>query len=100
VEAPPRRLIAEAGFAVAEIPEGHLCCGSAGSYSLLQPGFARQLKARKLANVARTGADLMVAGNIGCLEQLAGGAPTPMIHTAELLDWATGGPEPAGMKRT
>jgi glycolate oxidase iron-sulfur subunit len=98
LDALPRRLIASAGFELCEIPEGHLCCGSAGSYSILQPRFAGQLKTRKLANIARAKAEVMVAGNIGCLEHLAGGLDLPMIHTAELLDWATGGPKPAGLE--
>ena len=98
LDALPRRLIAGAGFELCEIPEGHLCCGSAGSYSILQPGFAGQLKTRKLANIARARAEVMVAGNVGCLEHLAGGLELPMIHTAELLDWATGGPLPAGLR--
>ena len=97
LDALPRRLIASAGFELCEIPDGHLCCGSAGSYSILQPGFAGQLKTRKLANIARAKAEVLVAGNIGCLEHLAGGLDLPMIHTAELLDWATGGPKPAGL---
>jgi len=97
LDALPRRLIASAGFELCEIPEGHLCCGSAGSYSILEPGFAGQLKTRKLANIARAKAEVMVAGNIGCLEHLAGGLDLPMIHTAELLDWATGGPKPAAL---
>ncbi len=97
VEQPPRALLAAAGFAVLEVPEGHLCCGSAGTYNLLQPELATALRDRKLANIALTGADLVAAGNIGCITQLAGGTPLPVVHTVELLDWATGGPRPRGL---
>jgi glycolate oxidase iron-sulfur subunit len=92
----PRELLAQAGFAIREIAEGHICCGSAGTYSILQPELAGQLRARKLANIAATGAPIVAAGNIGCLQHLSGGG-VRMIHTAQLLDWATGGPNPAGV---
>ena len=75
--------------------EGHLCCGSAGTYNLVQPAIAAQLKARKLANIARTKPDLVAAGNIGCITQLQG--DTPVIHTVQLLDWMAGGPAPANL---
>jgi glycolate oxidase iron-sulfur subunit len=90
-------LLAAAGFEVVEVPEGHLCCGSAGTYNLLQPELASALRERKLANIALTRADLVAAGNIGCITQLAGDAPLPVVHTALLLDWATGGPMPAAL---
>jgi len=95
----PKELLARAGFAVKDVPEGHLCCGSAGTYNLLQPEIAGQLKARKLANIARTAPDAIAAGNIGCMTQLASGTATPVLHTVELLDWATGGPRPEGLAR-
>jgi glycolate oxidase iron-sulfur subunit len=95
----PRALLAAAGFAVVEVPEGHLCCGSAGTYNLLQPTLASALRERKLANIALTGADFVAAGNIGCITQLAGGTPLPVLHTVQLLDWATGGPIPRGLPR-
>jgi glycolate dehydrogenase iron-sulfur subunit len=91
----PMALLAAAGFDVAEVPEGHLCCGSAGTYNLLQPELATALRDRKLANIARTGAQLVAAGNVGCLAQLASASDIPVVHTVELLDWATGGPPPA-----
>jgi len=97
VDREPRALLAAAGFRVAEVPEGHLCCGSAGTYNLLQPELAAALRERKLANIALTGADLVAAGNIGCITQLAKGTPLPIVHTAELLDWATGGLRPPGL---
>ena len=94
IEREPWDLLAAAGFAVVEVPEGHLCCGSAGTYNLLQPELAAALRERKLANIALTRADLVAAGNIGCITQLAGDAQLPVVHTVQLLDWATGGPIP------
>ena len=92
----PRDLLARAGFEVRDIGEGHICCGSAGTYSMLEPELAGQLRARKLAHIAATGAPIVAAGNIGCIQHLKlGGAR--MVHTAELLDWATGGPKPDGV---
>lgn len=96
LSAPPRALLTEAGFKLAEIPEGHLCCGSAGTYNLLQPEISQQLKARKLGNIAKTEPELVATGNIGCIQQLSG-AGLPVVHTVELLDWATGGPAPAAL---
>jgi glycolate dehydrogenase iron-sulfur subunit len=93
IEAQPRALLAAAGYSVKEIGEGHLCCGSAGTYNVLQPAIARALRDRKLAHVARTNAEIVATGNIGCMTQLAAGE-LPIVHTVELLDWATGGPEP------
>jgi glycolate oxidase iron-sulfur subunit len=99
LDAVPRRLLREAGFEVREIAEGHLCCGSAGSYNILQPQIATQLRERKLANIERTGAAVVATGNVGCIVQLqAGGARSmPVVHTVELLDWACGGPRPAAL---
>ena len=94
----PKRLLQAAGFTVADVPEGHLCCGSAGTYNLLQPEIAGQLRDRKVANIARTKPDVIAAGNVGCMTQIASGTGTPVVHTVELLDWATGGPRPAGLK--
>jgi glycolate oxidase iron-sulfur subunit len=93
ITAQPKDLLRAAGFTVKDIPEGHICCGSAGTYNLLQPALADQLRARKLAHIARVRADVVATGNIGCMVQLAGGA-LPVLHTVELLDWATGGPAP------
>ncbi len=93
----PRALLREAGFELREIAEGHLCCGSAGSYNLLQPQIATQLRDRKLANIERTGASVVATGNVGCIMQLRSGSVVPVVHTVELLDWACGGPKPAGM---
>ncbi|HTV89989.1 MAG TPA: glycolate oxidase subunit GlcF [Stellaceae bacterium] len=93
IEREPKALLAAAGFHVVDVPEGHLCCGSAGTYNLLQPELAARLRERKLANLAATGAAVVAAGNIGCIAQLAGSGQ-PVVHTVELLDWATGGPRP------
>jgi glycolate oxidase iron-sulfur subunit len=90
----PRALLKAAGFEVLEIPEGHLCCGSAGTYNLLQPDLSAQLRDRKAENIARVAPDMVATGNIGCLQQLAGAIDVPIVHTVELLDWATGGPKP------
>jgi glycolate oxidase iron-sulfur subunit len=96
----PKQLLAKAGFRVKEPVEGHLCCGSAGTYNLMQPDIAAQLRARKLENLRRTGATLVASGNIGCLTQLAGEDGLPTVHTVELLDWMAGGPKPAGVGET
>jgi glycolate oxidase iron-sulfur subunit len=91
----PKALLQQAGFRVVEPREGHLCCGSAGTYNMLQPALATRLRDRKLANLAQTKADVIAAGNLGCMTQLAAGTDIPIVHTVELLDWATGGPRPA-----
>ncbi|MFO1068674.1 MAG: glycolate oxidase subunit GlcF [Geminicoccaceae bacterium] len=96
----PKRLLTAAGFTVTEPAESHLCCGSAGTYNLLQPAIAGQLRDRKVANLAATRPDVIAAGNIGCLTQIASGTGIPVVHTAELLDWATGGPRPAALPAT
>ena len=95
--AAPRRLLEAAGYHVSEPAEGHLCCGSAGTYNLLQPELAEKLLARKLASLHVLEAQLIATGNIGCLVHLASGAERPVVHSVELLDWATGGPRPPGM---
>jgi glycolate oxidase iron-sulfur subunit len=95
ISEPPRALLRAAGFDVVEIPEGHICCGSAGTYNLLQPELSAQLRDRKAENIARVQPDLVATGNIGCQQQLAGAIGVPIVHTVELLDWATGGPMPA-----
>jgi glycolate oxidase iron-sulfur subunit len=97
VEQPPRALLAAAGYEVREIAEGHLCCGSAGTYNVLQSEIATQLRHRKLAQIARTRADVVATGNVGCISQLAAASGSPIVHTVELLDWATGGPRPPAL---
>jgi glycolate oxidase iron-sulfur subunit len=95
ISEPPRALLKAAGFEVVEIPEGHLCCGSAGTYNLLQPELSAQLRDRKAENIAKVAPDLVATGNIGCLQQLGKAIDVPIVHTVELLDWASGGPMPA-----
>ncbi|MCX5495476.1 glycolate oxidase subunit GlcF [Kaistia dalseonensis] len=95
IKTTPKTLLTKAGFTVRDVPEGHLCCGSAGTYNMLQPEISQRLKARKLDNIAKTAPDLVATGNIGCITQLSDGAGVPVIHTVELLDWAYGGPKPA-----
>ena len=95
---PPRALLTKAGFSVQEIAEGHICCGSAGTYNLLQPELSGQLKSRKLANIEALSPDVVATGNIGCLTQLQPGTPIPIVHTIELIDWAYGGPVPRGLE--
>ncbi|MDA0702268.1 MAG: glycolate oxidase subunit GlcF [Proteobacteria bacterium] len=94
IRALPKELLSAAGFTVSDVPEGHLCCGSAGTYNLMQPDLADRLRDRKLANIAKTAPEIVATGNIGCMVQLAAGAGVPVRHTVELLDWATGGPDP------
>ncbi len=91
----PKALLRKAGFQVAEAAEAHLCCGSAGTYNLLQPAIAARLRERKLGHIERTRPDVIAAGNIGCITQLAGGVP--VVHTVQLLDWMAGGPKPAAL---
>ena len=98
IHAGPKRLLAMVGFEPLDVPEGHLCCGSAGTYNILQPEIAAALRDRKLANIAATEPDLVATGNIGCITHLAGGSPVPIVHTVELLDWATGGLEPKALR--
>ncbi|PCI04028.1 MAG: glycolate oxidase iron-sulfur subunit [Hyphomicrobiales bacterium] len=94
----PKRLLSAVGFDVVDIPEGHLCCGSAGTYNILQSEIAGRLKDRKLRNIAKVKPDLISAGNIGCLTQLSADVGVPMCHTIELLNWAYGGAMPKGME--
>jgi glycolate oxidase iron-sulfur subunit len=93
----PHVLLEAAGFDVRAIPEGHLCCGSAGTFNLLEPELAAQLAERKKTNIERTSTDVVATGNIGCMVQLRSVLDQPVVHTAELLDWASGGPKPAAL---
>jgi glycolate oxidase iron-sulfur subunit len=94
ITALPKDLLSKNGFVVKDVPESHLCCGSAGTYNILQPDLAAQLRDRKIANIASVKPDMIAAGNIGCMMQIAPGTSVPVVHTIELLDWATGGPRP------
>ncbi len=98
----PKKLLTKAGFTVREVPEGHICCGSAGTYNLLQPELSGRLRDRKVENIGKTRAGLVATGNIGCMTQLAKGfadheRDVTVVHTVELLDWATGGPKPEAL---
>ena len=94
----PKDLLAACGFTVKEVPEAHLCCGSAGTYNILQPEIAGRLRDRKVANIEKTRPDVIAAGNIGCIAQIASGTAIPVVHLVELIDWATGGPVPERIK--
>jgi len=93
----PQKLLRDAGFSVRNVPESHICCGSAGVYNLLQPEIATQLRDRKVANIGTTAPDVVATGNVGCITQIASGTEVPICHTVELLDWATGGPKPKAL---
>ncbi len=94
---PPKKLLRDAGFVVKDVPEGHLCCGWAGTYQVLQPTLSRRLRDRKVANIESLKPDVIAAGNFGCIGNIASGTGIPIAHTVELLDWATGGPKPAAL---
>ena len=95
----PKDLLKRAGFTVVEPKDSHLCCGSAGTYNLMQPEISKQLKARKVATLEAKAPDVIAAGNIGCMMQIGGGTEIPVVHTVELLDWATGGPRPRALSK-
>jgi glycolate oxidase iron-sulfur subunit len=98
LDAVPKRLLAEAGYRLRELAEGHLCCGSAGTYNILQPELAERLRERKIGTIRNAAPDVVATGNIGCLTQLASGLDRPVLHTVELLDYAYGGPMPIEMR--
>ena len=93
----PKDLLKRAGFNVVEPADSHLCCGSAGTYNLMQPEISKQLKDRKVQTLEAKNPDIIAAGNIGCMMQIGGGTEVPIVHTVELLDWATGGPKPPAL---
>ncbi len=93
----PKTLLKAAGFEVVEPADSHLCCGSAGTYNLMQPEISKQLKARKVKTLEAKQPDIIAAGNIGCMMQIGSGTAVPIVHTVELLDWATGGPKPTAL---
>jgi glycolate oxidase iron-sulfur subunit len=94
----PKDLLAKLGFSVKDVPEGHLCCGSAGTYNIMQPDIARRLRERKVGTIERLRPDVIAAGNLGCITQIAAGTDLPAVHTVELIDWATGGPCPPALR--
>ncbi len=93
----PKDLLCKFGFVVKDVPEGHLCCGSAGTYNILQPDIARRLRDRKVRNIEKLAPDAIAAGNVGCITQIAAGTAIPVVHTVELIDWATGGRKPEAL---
>ncbi|MDA9207940.1 glycolate oxidase subunit GlcF [Octadecabacter sp.] len=93
----PKDLLKRAGFEVAIPADSHLCCGSAGTYNLMQPEISKQLKTRKVQTLEAVQPDIIAAGNIGCMMQIGSGTDIPIVHTVELLDWATGGPKPPAL---
>ncbi len=97
IKTAPKDLLRRAGFDVVEPADSHLCCGSAGTYNLMQPVISRQLKQRKVQTLEARAPDIIAAGNIGCMMQIGGGTDVPVVHTVELLDWATGGPVPPSL---
>ncbi|MBZ0122413.1 MAG: glycolate oxidase subunit GlcF [Roseovarius sp.] len=97
VTAAPKTLLKRAGFEVAEPADSHLCCGSAGTYNLMQPAISKELKDRKVRTLEARAPDVIAAGNIGCMMQIGSGTQVPVVHTVELLDWATGGPVPPAL---
>ena len=99
VDRQPKELLSRLGFVVRDVPDGHLCCGSAGTYNILQPDIARRLRDRKVGTIERLRPDVIAAGNIGCITQIAAGTDLPAVHTVELIDWATGGPSPQGLRK-
>ncbi|MGA0614530.1 glycolate oxidase subunit GlcF [Paracoccus sp. KR1-242] len=99
IKSAPKSLLTRAGFTVVEPENAHLCCGSAGTYNLLQPELSGELKRRKVATLEATAPQVIAAGNIGCMMQIGSGTGLPVVHTVELLDWATGGPAPGALSR-
>jgi len=97
VEQQPKRLLSDASYVVKDVPDGHLCCGWAGTYQVLQPDLSRRLRDAKVANIERLKPDVIAAGNFGCIGNIASGTGIPVVHTVELLDWATGGPKPVAL---
>ena len=93
-----RSLLGKLGFTVKDVRDGHLCCGSAGTYNILQPDIARRLRERKVRTIEELRPDVIAAGNIGCITQIAAGTKLPAVHTIELIDWATGGPCPPSLR--
>lgn len=100
----PKKLLKSVGFNVKDVPEGHICCGSAGTYNILQPEIAGKLRSRKVANIQKVAPEIIATGNLGCMTQISKGLAdthdsTPIVHTVELLDWVTGGPTPKALEK-
>jgi len=97
IDQQPKKLLRDAGYVVKDVPDGHLCCGWAGTYQVLQPDLSRRLRDAKVANIERLKPDVIAAGNFGCIGNIASGTGIAVVHTVELLDWATGGPKPVAL---
>jgi glycolate oxidase iron-sulfur subunit len=97
IKSAPKDLLKRAGFDVVEPADSHLCCGSAGTYNLMQPEISQQLQARKVQTLEARKPQVIAAGNIGCMMQIGSATAVPVVHTVELLDWATGGPKPPAL---
>jgi len=95
----PKDLIKKTGNEVFDIPDGHICCGSAGTYNLLQSDIAKKLLKNKVLNIEKLNPQFIATGNIGCITQIANGTKIPILHTVELIDWYTGGPKPDALRR-
>ena len=93
----PKTLLKKAGFTIVEPKDSHLCCGSAGTYNLMQPEISQQLKERKVQTLEAKNPDVIAAGNIGCMMQIGSASAVPIVHSVELLDWAWGGPKPPAL---
>lgn len=100
IKSAPKEALKRAGFALVEPKDAHLCCGSAGTYNLMQPEISKELKARKVATLEAHSPDVIAAGNIGCMMQIGSGTSTPIVHTIELIDWSTGGPMPRSLSQS
>jgi glycolate oxidase iron-sulfur subunit len=98
IRSQPKELLGKLGFKVKDVPDGHLCCGSAGTYNILQPAIATRLRQRKVESIESVRPDVIAAGNVGCITQIAAGTELPIVHTIELIDWATGGPCPTALQ--
>ena len=94
----PKNLIKKTGNTVFDIPDGHLCCGSAGTYNLLQSDIAKKLLDNKISNIKKINPQFIATGNIGCITQISNGTKIPILHTVEIIDWYTGGPKPKILK--
>ena len=94
----PLSLIKKTGNYVYEIPDGHICCGSAGTYNILQDEMAQKLLKNKISNIKKVNPEIISTGNIGCITQISHGTKVPILHTIEVLDWYTGGPKPEILK--
>jgi glycolate oxidase iron-sulfur subunit len=90
----PKDMLKKCGYKISEPKNSHLCCGSAGTYNLLQPKISQELKNRKIQSLEAKNPDVIAAGNLGCMMQISSSTNIPVVHTVELIDWATGGPKP------